>query len=175
MTLAGGRDGRAWLRRAGRRRGRGGETILWSVAEGRRGRRWRSLRRDAAGAVVSDLILEIDPGGRLARLELATAAGILTLHPTSDGRSIHGNVVTERGVVALALPWSPDHRLLLPDEPVAAAALGSDAVNPAPGPGLVVDERLEPRAIEATTPPARPPDGLPGASWPLEIDDTIAG
>jgi hypothetical protein len=173
MTPGAGRE-RGWLRRAGRLVTGGGETVLWSIAEGRRGRRWRSLRRDAGGSVVADLLLEVDPGGRWTRLELATAAGILTLHPEPDGRSVHGNVVTERGVAPLALAWSADHRLLLPAEPVAAAALGSDAPNPVPGPGLVVDDRLEPRAIGATTPPPRPPDGLPGASWPLEIDDTTA-
>lgn len=171
MTFEGSRDGRAWLRRAGRIDGGGGETVLWSVAEGRRGRRWRSLRRDAVGTVVADLLIEVDHSGRWTRLELATAAGILTLHPERDERSVHGNVVTEGGVVPLALPWSPDHWLLLPDEPVAAAALGSDAENPISGPGLVVEARLEPVEVEAAAAPRRPPDGLPGASWPLEVDD----
>jgi hypothetical protein len=165
--------GRGWLRRAGRFTSGGGDTVLWSVAEGRRGRRWRSLRRDAAGPVIADLLLEIDPGGRWTRLELATTAGILTLHPEPDERSVHGNVVTERGVVPLALLWSADHRLLLPDEPVAAAALGSDEANPPSGPAIVVDARLEPLAVEAAAVPRRPPDGLPGVSWPLEVDDPI--
>ncbi len=164
-----GRD--AWLRRAGRLAGGGGETVLWSVAEGRRGRRWRSLRRDAEGAVLTDLLLEVDPAGRWTRLELATALGILTLHPEPDGRSVHGNVVTDRGVVPLAFPWSADHRLLLPEEPIAATALGWDPAEPVPGPGLVVDGRLAPSATEATTPPRRPPGDLPGPSWPLEVDD----
>lgn len=162
--------GQGWLRRAGRLDAGGGETVLWSVAEGRRGRRWRSLRCDAAGAVVIDLLLEVDPGGGWTRLELATAAGMLTLHPEPDGRSVHGNVVTEGGVVPVALPWSPDHRLLLPHEPVAAAALGSDEANPPSGPAIVVDARLEPVAAGVETPPHRPPDGLPGPSWPLEVD-----
>jgi len=165
--------GRGWLRRAGRLATGAGETVLWSIAEGRRGRRWRSLRRDAAGSVVADLLLEVDPGGRWARLELATTAGILTLHPEPDGRSVHGNVVTEKGVAPLALAWSADHRLLLPDEPVAAAALGSDEENPPLGPAIVVDARLEPFAVEAAAVPRRRPDGLPGASWALEVDDPI--
>ena len=167
------RPGRGWLRRAGRLASGGGETVLWSVAEGRRGRRWRSLRRDTAGSVVADLLLEVDPAGRWTRLELATTTGILTLHPEPDERWVHGNVVTERGVVPLALPWSADHRLLLPGEPVAAAALGSDEANPPPGPAIVVDRRLEPLEVEAAAMPRRPPDGLPGASWPLEVDEPI--
>ena len=83
-----------WLRRAGRLLLGGGETVLWSVAEGRRGRRWRSARRDADGNLVSDLLLELDPVGRWTRLELATTAGILTLHPEPDDTAVHGNVVT---------------------------------------------------------------------------------
>ena len=73
--------GPAWLRRAGRLDRGGGESLLWSVAEGRRGRRWRSVRRNPAGVLVSDLLLEVDPEGRWTRLELATARGILVLHP----------------------------------------------------------------------------------------------
>jgi len=171
MTVERSGGSRAWLRRAGRLDGGGGETILWSVAEGRRGRRWRSLRLKAGAGVVADLLLELDPAGRWARLELATAAGILTLHPEPDERSVHGNVVTEGGVVPLALPWSPDHRLLLPDEPVVAAALGPDAGKAREGPAIVVDARLEPRAVEAAAAPRRPTDGLPGSSWPLEVDE----
>jgi hypothetical protein len=165
---------RGWLRRAGRLDAGGGETVLWSVAEGRRGRRWRSLRRDDGGVVLSDLLLEVDPAGRWTRLELATTAGILTLHPERDEQSVHGNVVTDGGVLPLALAWSPRHRLLLPDEPVAAAALWSNSDPGEEGPGIVVDARLEPVVIEAAVPPSRPPDGLPGASWPLETDDTTA-
>ena len=160
--------GSAWLRRAGRLDAGGGETILWSVAEGRRGQRWRSVHLGADGGVVADLLLEVDPAGRWTRLELATAAGLLTLHPEPDGGSVHGNVVTGRGVVPLALPWSARHRLLLPDEPVAAAALGSEEGEPVPAPAIVVDGRLQPVVVVSTVPPPRPADGLPGPSWPLE-------
>ncbi len=159
----------AWLRRAGRLDLGGGETVLWSVAEGRRGRRWRSLRLDADGHVISDLLLELDPTGSWTRLELATAAGILTLHPEPDERATHGNVVTPSGVRHLALEWGRDHRLVIEGEPVAVAALGRPHEDTAPAPGLVVDTDLAVTAVRATHAPARPPDGLPGPSWPLEV------
>jgi len=88
------------------------------------GRRWRSIRRDAAGRLVSDLLLELDPAGRWVRLELATADGILTLHREVDDTAAHGNVVTAGGVVPLAFAWSRGHRLDIAGEPVAVAALG---------------------------------------------------
>jgi hypothetical protein len=163
-------SGPPWLRRAGRLDAGGGETVLWSVAEGRPGRRWRSLRLSVGGTVVSDLLLELDAVGSWTRLEMSAAAGILTLHPEPDGRSVHGNIVTERGVVPLALPWSPGHRLLLLDEPVAAAALGRGVDEPEAGPAIVVDGRLEPLEIRRADRPLRPTDGLPGPSWPLEVD-----
>jgi hypothetical protein len=160
-----------WLRRAGCLWAGGGETVLWSVAEGRRGRRWRSLRRDAAGSLLADLLLEVDLLGRWARLELTTAAGILTLHPDPDGRSAHGNFVTAAGVRHLARPWGNGHRLVVEGEPVAAGALA--AANPlGAGPGLVVSPDL---AVTARPDVASPPvgwlDGLPGPSWPLEVAD----
>ena len=168
-------DGGPWLRRAGRLDAGGGETVLWSVAEGRRGRRWRSIRRDGRHRLVSDLLVEVDPGGRWTRLELATARGILTLHPEPDGAAVHGNVVTPDGVVPLAFAWSPGHRLVVAGEPVAAAALGitdelsvTDAAARAPGPGLVVGRDLGVTAAAAVEPMSAPPGGLPGASWPLE-------
>lgn len=158
-----------WLRRAGRLDVGGGETVLWSVAEGRRGRRWRSLRLSSRGTVVSDLLLELDPAGLWSRLEISTAAGILTLHPEPDGRSVHGNIVTERGVLPLALPWSPGHRLLVPGEPVAAVALRRSNP-PGTGPGLLVTAGLE---VHESTDVVAVPDGgaagLPGPSWPLEV------
>jgi hypothetical protein len=153
-----------WLRRAGRIDLGGGETVLWSVAEGRRGRRWRSMRKDSAGHLISDLLLEVDPRGRWTRLELAAAAGILTLHPDPDDAAAHGNVITELGVVPLAFAWSPRHRLVVPGEPAAGAALGvADATPRAPGPGLVVGLDLAVTVADAIEPMAAPPGGLPGA------------
>lgn len=168
---AGGGAGRPWLRRAGRLDAGGGETVLWSVAEGRRGRRWRSLRLDALGAVVADLLLETDPAGSWTRLELATAAGLLTLHPDPDGRRVHGNVVTERGVVALAYAWSSGHCLVVRGEPVAETVLGADRPEDGLSPALVVDAALAPVVVEAIRRPRRPKEGLPGPSWPLETGE----
>ncbi len=160
-----------WLRRAGCLETGGGETVLWSVAEGGRGRRWRSLRRDAAGVLVADLLLEVDPVGRWTRLELATSGGMLTLHPDPDGRSAHGNVVTPAGMRHLAPPWGSGHRLVVEGEPVAAGALAA-ANPPGAGPGLVVSTDLAIAArSDVVSPYAGGPDGLPGPSWALEVAD----
>lgn len=97
------------VRRAGVARLADGTDVVWSVADGRRGRRWRAVMR-RAGAVASSLLLEVDPDGRPARLELATAAGLLTLHPEPTGL-LHGNAVTGAGVRHLTLAWSDDHEL----------------------------------------------------------------
>jgi len=158
-----------WLRRAGRLDLGGGETVLWSVAEGRRGRRWRSARRDANGVLLADLLLEVDSAGRWTRLELASAGGILTLHPEPDDTAVHGNVVTERGVVPLVFGWSPGHCLVVAGEPVAAVALGRGRADASPAPGLHVTADLAVTAEEAIVVPAGSPNGLPGPSWPLEV------
>lgn len=113
--------GRPFLRIAGRVRASHGDlvepsaaspgadaTVLWSMAEGRRGRRWRATIRTSAG-LIEDLLLEVGLDGRPGRLELTTDHGALTLHPEPDGRSAHGNVVGHDGVGALAFPWSPRH------------------------------------------------------------------
>lgn len=163
----------AWLRRAGRLALPDGTIVLWSVAEGRRGRRWRSLSVDAGGHVVSDLLLETDPDGRWTRLELARAKGILTLHPEPDGGAVHGNVVTPDGVAPVALPWRPGHALAIVDEPVAAAALGVRAGirPPPPAAGLLVGTDLTVTICDGDLRPmVAPADGLPGPSWPLEVE-----
>lgn len=86
-----------------------GSGVTWSVADGRRGRRWRAVtkRRDS---LIGSLLLEIGVEGRPTRLELATDAGLLTLHPEPSG-GLHGNVVTADGIRHLALPWTDDHEL----------------------------------------------------------------
>ena len=92
------------LRRAGRGRVADGTDVTWSVAEGRRGRRWREVRTREEG-IVARLLLETDPDGRFAHLELSTAAGLLTLHPEGDG-TLHGNAVTADGVEhVVGVPW----------------------------------------------------------------------
>ena len=114
----------AWLRVAGTgRTSDGGPTVTWSVAEGRRGRRWReSVVRD--GAVVHSLLFELDPDGRFAHLELTTPAGLLTLHPEGDG-TLHGNAVMAVGVTHVrGLPWELDDVILIDGSVVCAAVAG---------------------------------------------------
>lgn len=158
------------LRRAGRLDAVGGETLLWSVAEGRRGRRWRSIRLAPGGHVLSHLLLEVDPGGRWTRLELASPAGLLTLHPAPDGRSVHGNVVTPDGMRHLSVAWGSEHRLAVEGEPVLAAAF-HDAARAGPGPGIVVGPDLALVERQDVVVLGRAGSALPGPSWPLEIDD----
>lgn len=99
------------VRRAGRFLDDAGRPVTWSIADGRRGRRWRWTVVDRRGALVCAHTLETDPAGRFVRLESACAAGLLTLHREADG-SLHGNRVSERGV---------DH--LLVETPVPDAVL----------------------------------------------------
>jgi hypothetical protein len=74
------------------------------VAEGRRGSRWRE-------AIVGDdglrhsLLFEAAPDGSFSHLELATPAGLLTLHPEPDG-TLHGNAIEASGIRhVVGLPW----------------------------------------------------------------------
>jgi hypothetical protein len=93
--------------------------VTWSVADGARGRRWRAVLRDD-GEAVGVLLLETAPDGRPTRLELGTAAGLLTLHP--EGDTLHGNVVRPEGIDHLALPWADADLLLVVGTPTTAAA-----------------------------------------------------
>lgn len=96
----------------------GGE-IAWSVADGRRGRRWRAATtRD--GVLTASLLLEVGADGRPARVELTTAAGLLTLHPEAGG-SLHGNVVSAGGIRHLTFDWSDDHELEIEGTPIPSA------------------------------------------------------
>ena len=113
---------RTYLRRAGRGTLSDGTTLIWSLAEGERGRRWRAAST-VEGRLTHALLLETSPGGRVQRLELTTASGVLTLHPEPDGRSIHGNVVHVGGVRPLAFPWGPEHELEVVDRPFASAVM----------------------------------------------------
>jgi hypothetical protein len=96
-----------------------GTEITWSVADGRRGRRWRATTR-RRGSLTIALLLEVGTDGRATRLELATAVGLLTLHPEPDGQ-LHGNAVTAEGVRHLHLPWSGDHAIEVEPIPIADA------------------------------------------------------
>lgn len=97
-----------------------GATLLWTAADGRRGRRWRTvvLRDDAPE---QSLLLEVDPAGRPGRLEITSGHGLLTLHPEPDEASIHGNVVDPSGVRPLAFGWGRDHELHVAGNPIVAA------------------------------------------------------
>jgi hypothetical protein len=107
------------VRRGGRATLPGGDSITWSVADGRRGRRWRTVTtRD--GVVAASLLLEVGADGRPARIELATPSGLLTLHPEANG-SLHGNAVTAGGVRHLTFDWSEGHELEIEGNPIPAA------------------------------------------------------
>ena len=110
------------LRQGGRADGADGTRLVWSVADGRRGARWREVASDGGG-VVRSILLEVAPTGRPERLEVTTSAGLLTLHPGPDASALHGNVVTPDGIRHLAFAWSPAHGLLVDSSPVAAAIL----------------------------------------------------
>ena len=114
-----------WLRRAGRGRDHDDGWVIWSVAEGGRGRRWREVRYWDM-SVRSSLLLETDPDGRFSHMELSTSSGLLTLHPEGDG-TMHGNVVAPDGMEHVrGEAWDPDGIVLLEGSvmtSVAAAAL----------------------------------------------------
>jgi len=160
------------VRRAGQGRLPDGSLVVWSVATGRRGRRWREVRT-SQDQVVSSLLFETDPAGRFAHLELSTAAGLLTLHPEPDG-SLHGNVVVAEGIRhVVGEPWSADGALVLEGSAIAVAAAGERI------PAAWIDLGL---GLHHGRPPIdRVPgvpldaDGLPkladGATWPLERDE----
>lgn len=107
------------VRLAGRAPLADGGWLTWTVADGRRGRRWRTAI-ERRGRLISSALLEIDPDGRFAKLELAIPQGLLTLHPEPSGE-LHGNAVLADGVRHLAHAWSPDHTLEIDGLPVAAA------------------------------------------------------
>jgi len=188
------------LRRAGTGRLPGGRRLTWTVAGGSRGRRWRTITTSADGRLVEVLLLETTPAGALARLELATASGLLTLHPETTGTMLHGNVVRPSGIDHVSLPWSGDHVLLAGTSPMTgavAAALLADRVGTGEGasvPAVYIGGRLEVRP--ATWRAARvgerrwwllaadggtslavtlDDDGIPASleaaeGWPLELD-----
>ena len=96
-----------------------GTEITWSLADGRRGRRWRATTR-RRGSLTSSLLLEVGTDGRVTRLELASEVGLLTLHPEADG-GLHGNAITAEGVRHLSMAWSDDHAIEVEPLPIADA------------------------------------------------------
>jgi hypothetical protein len=182
------------LRVGGRGQGADGASVVWSVAEGTKGRRWREVR-NAGGGVATSLLLETDPAGRFSHLELATPSGLLTLHPEGDG-TLHGHAIVSDGVEHVeGLAWDADGIVLLDGSTVcrlaAAAALAPDvAAGTSRGQLAAVVpstlwlevkpvrvERIDDRTwrFGAEEPFALDRRGLPllrgGEVWPLERDD----
>ena len=185
----------ARLRFGGRGQGADGANLVWSVAEGSRGCRWREVRNVGQG-VATSLLLETDREGRFAHLELSTASGLLTLHPGGDG-SLHGHAIVSDGVEHVAgLRWEPDALAMIDGSTICRAAaarhiarslaVGSSMANLA----VVVPPTLwlevKPIRIErldvaswrfgAEDPIILDDSGLPllrgGETWPLEaVDD----
>ena len=157
----------AWLRRGGSGRQADGSDVTWSLAEGERGRRWRWTVSDG-GRLRHVALVEIDSVGRFARVELASPAGMLTLHPEPDRRSIHGNVVSADGVRPLSFDWLPTAGLAISGDAFGSAILqiGIGATT------LVVQPRLDVVAGDGGPALERDGRGVPILSdareWPLE-------
>jgi len=173
-----------------------GGRITWTVADGRQGRRWRSMLTDD-GVLVGALLLETRPDGSVAKLELTTAAGLLTLHP-EDAR-LHGNVARPDGLEHLALPWPERGLLLVVRTPATAAAaarlverqVGVGEGHTLPGVTIGVELVVTPTTFRVVRGAERrwrfldaasgaglavslDDDGIPvladAESWPLELD-----
>lgn len=170
--------GRGPLRAAGAAPLGDGRRLVWSVAEGRRGRRWRWAFLDG-DRVEQAVLLELDPAGRPSRLEVASAGGLLTLHPEPETGAVHGNLVTANGVEHLSLPWAAEAVFDLVDRfgPFVLATTVGERLPDGGGievPTIGVDRFLRPIAgrarfarLEATTfalEPSTPP-GLRRAAW----------
>ncbi len=159
---------RAWLRVAGRGRLADGGIVVWSAAEGARGRRWR-WTIDDIGVVRHAGLLELDTEGRFLRLELAGSAGLLTLHPEPDG-SIHGNVVNDDGVRSIALAGAGGRWIRIDGDAFGSALLPRHGA----GEGIVVLPGFSVVSARATA-AGRLPDldvrGVPqlgeATEWPL--------
>lgn len=111
-------------RAAGWGRRQDGATVTWTVAEGRRGRRWREVVATGE-AVHHALLLETAADGRFSHLELARAGGLWTFHPEPDG-TLHGNAVEhDQPEVRHVVGWAfgPDDLLLVEGSPLSAAAI----------------------------------------------------
>jgi hypothetical protein len=106
--------------------GADGSSVTWTVAEGRKGRRWREvLTRD--GAVLHALLLETDADRRFSHLELARADGLWTFHPEPDG-TLHGNHVGSGDGGAdvrhvAGWPYGPEDELLVAGSSISFAAV----------------------------------------------------
>lgn len=125
------------LRRGGRFLDDAGRAVVWSVADGHRGRRWRWTVVDRRGTLIVTHALETDGEGRFLRLESAAAPGLLTLHREVDG-SLHGNRVSERGIDHLTVEAPASSPVLVGSTGLGVAALLAGTPRPA-GPTSTLD------------------------------------
>jgi len=133
-----------WLRRAGSGRLPDGALVLWSVAEGARGRRWR-WTVSIGEAVRHAGLIELDREGRFARLELETAAGMLTLHPDDDHALAHGNIVRHDGVQPISVAWSDGASVVIEGDAFGTAVAGRRGR----GPSVALDLTVRPAGEES--------------------------
>jgi hypothetical protein len=101
-----------------------GSVVTWTVAEGRKGRRWREVVARGASTVHA-LLLETDPDARFSHLELARADGLWTFHPEADG-TLHGNQVRAGDLDVRHVrgwPFDADDAVIVEDSPISLAAI----------------------------------------------------
>jgi hypothetical protein len=171
---------RSFVRLAGRGRGPDGAIITWTVAEGRRGRRWREMvvRDDV---LIHSLLYKTDGYRRFSHLELATTAGLATLHPEGDG-TLHGNVIRPGSGIEhiVGMPFASDALLLVQGSRLASAAAswaGQGSAEPLL-PAVVLDPltmRLWSETVDRSTLAPADERGIPvmddARIWPLEVAD----
>ena len=166
------------VRLAGHGRREDGALVTWTLAEGRKGRRWReAVSRD--GRLLHTLLFETGPDRRFTHLELASPAGLATLHPEGDG-TLHGNVVEADGVRhVVGLPYPVDATVVVGGAALASAALAwmveggltiERVVELDPATLHLIDRPLEPQDLIAIDADGAPAALVDGASWPLETD-----
>lgn len=164
------------VRLAGHGRRRDGAAVIWTLAEGAKGRRWREVVR-LDGQVRHAVLFETGPDRRFTHLELASSAGLATLHPDGDG-TLHGNVVGSDGVRhVVGLGYPADATVVISGSPITGAALAWSRLA---GLDLGIVVELDPLTLDLTERPAAPDDavgidvdGAPqldeGRIWPLEV------
>ena len=114
----------ALTRLAGSGRTADDAVVTWTVADGRKGRRWREVVTQG-DHVVHSLLLETDIDRRFSHLELARVDGLWTLHPEADG-TLHGNHVGREapGIRHVSgLPFGRDDVVIVDGSPLSQAAL----------------------------------------------------
>lgn len=104
-------------------------TVTWTIAEGRRGRRWREIVVGQTG-IWHALLLETDSDGRFSHLELASIGALWTLHPETNG-TLHGNAVMPYQPIRHieGWPFEAETLLLVEGSAISAAAIVWQAAN----------------------------------------------